>query len=132
MFDWTAYLVLAQRLAKEPDEAARRTAVSRAYYAVFNKARLLLEREGTVINNTGRAHDDVWRTLEAAGRGRRRLGAEGKRLRELRRKADYEGVILALEKVTADAMATAESLNRLVDSEATPKPATYPRPPRQR
>jgi uncharacterized protein (UPF0332 family) len=92
--------------------------VSRAYYAVFNKARLLLEREGTIVSSTGRAHDDVGRTLEAAGRARRRLGAEGKRLRELRRKADHHGAVPALDKVTADALASAESMIRLVDAEA--------------
>lgn len=124
MFDWTSYLVLAQTLAEQGDEASRRSAVSRAYYAVFNKARLLLEREGTVVSDTGRAHDDVWRTLERAGKGRRRLGAEGKRLREMRRKADYVHEVAALEKVTADALATAESLNRLVDAEAATKPGT--------
>jgi uncharacterized protein (UPF0332 family) len=122
MFDWTSYLVLARELAKRPDEASRRTAVSRAYYAIFNKARLLLEGEGTVVSSTGRAHDDIWRTLESAGRGRRRLGAEGKRLREMRRKADYDGGVTSLEKVTADALATAESLNRLVDAEAALRP----------
>jgi uncharacterized protein (UPF0332 family) len=122
MFDWTSYLVLARELAKQPDEASRRTAVSRAYYAIFNKARVLLEGEGAVISATGRAHDDIWRTLEGAGRGRRRLGAEGKRLREMRRKADYAGMVISLEKVTADVLATAESLNRLVDAESALKP----------
>jgi hypothetical protein len=48
---------------------------------------------------------------------------DGKRLREMRRKADYDRVIPALEKVTEDALTTAESLSRLVDAEATPKPA---------
>jgi len=60
--------------------------------------------------------------LEGAGRGRRRLGAEGKRLLEMRRKADYDGVVNSLEKVTADALATAESLSRLVDAEAALRP----------
>jgi hypothetical protein len=39
----------------------------------------------------------------------------------MRRKADYDGTIISLEKVTADAPATAESLNRLVDAETAPK-----------
>ncbi len=121
MFDWTLYLDLARRLGKEPDEASKRSAVSRAYYAVFNRARELLEAEGTPVTNTGKAHDDVWRTLEAAGRGRRKLGIEGKRLRETRRKADYEGVVVALEKVTDDALATADAMNRLVSAEAGSK-----------
>jgi uncharacterized protein (UPF0332 family) len=121
MFDWASYLALAQTLAKSSDEASRRSAVSRAYYAVFNKARRMLEVEGTVIPDTGRAHDDVWRTLEGAGKGRRRLGIDGKRLRELRRKADYVAEVPALDKVTQDALATAETLNRLVDAEAASK-----------
>jgi uncharacterized protein (UPF0332 family) len=124
MFDWASYLVLARELAKQPDEASHRSAVSRAYYAIFNMARLLLEGEGTAITSTGRAHDDVWRALEAAGRGRRKLGADGKRLREMRRKADYDGVVPALEKVVADALATADAMNRLVNAEAARKPGT--------
>jgi uncharacterized protein (UPF0332 family) len=124
MFDWTSYLVVARELAKQPDEGTQRSAISRAYYAIFNKARLLLEGEGTAIANTGRAHDDVWRTLEAAGRGRRKLGTDGKRLREMRRKADYETVVPAVEKIVADALATADAMNRLVDAEAARKPGT--------
>ncbi len=121
MFDWASYLLLARALATQPDEASRRSAVSRAYYAIFNKARLLLEREGTPISDSGKSHDDVWRTLETAGRARRRLGADGKRLREMRRKADYVHEVPALAKVTEDALATAESLNRLIDAETASK-----------
>jgi hypothetical protein len=40
----------------------------------------------------------------------------------MRRKADYDGGVTSLEKVTADALATAESLNRLVDAEAALRP----------
>ncbi len=123
MFDWTSYLVLAQDLAKGADDASRRSAISRAYYAIFSKARLLLEHEGMVISDTGKAHDDVWRTLERAGKGRRRLGAEGKRLREMRRKADYDREFAALEKVAEDAVTTAGRLNQLVDAEATSRAA---------
>jgi uncharacterized protein (UPF0332 family) len=97
--------------------------VSRAYYAIFNKARLLLEGEGIAVSHTGRAHDDVWRTLEGAGRGRRRLGAEGKRLREMRRKADYAAAVPMLERVLEDALATAEGMSKLVDAEATSRAA---------
>jgi uncharacterized protein (UPF0332 family) len=121
MFDWTLYLLLAQSLAQASDEASQRSAVSRAYYAIFNKARLMLEYEGIPISDTGKAHADVWRTLEAAGKGRRRLGQEGKRLRDMRRKADYETKVASLDKVTEDAMKTAGDLNRLVDAEASLK-----------
>jgi uncharacterized protein (UPF0332 family) len=122
MFDWVAFLGLAKELAAKGDEASRRSAISRAYYAVFNKARELLERDGTLLSESGATHEVVWRTLEKAGRGRRRLGIDGKRLREMRRKADYDGEVQALDKVTEDALATAESLTRLVDAEAASRP----------
>jgi uncharacterized protein (UPF0332 family) len=38
-FDWNEYLRLAQSLAEDEGDAARRSAVSRAYYAAFNRAR---------------------------------------------------------------------------------------------
>ncbi len=39
MFVWTDYLVLAERLAaRDADEAALRTAISRAYYAAYHRA----------------------------------------------------------------------------------------------
>jgi hypothetical protein len=71
MFDWTSYFVLARELAKRPEEASRRTAVSRAYYAIFNKARLLLEGEGTVVSSTGgrtTTSGAPWRVLKWIGR----------------------------------------------------------------
>lgn len=37
-FDWDGYLFLAEELALRVDEAAKRSAISRAYYSVFNLA----------------------------------------------------------------------------------------------
>jgi len=37
-FDWNKFLSLAQQLATSSDEACKRTAISRAYYCVFNLA----------------------------------------------------------------------------------------------
>ena len=37
-FEWAMYLTLAEELATRPDEASQRTAISRAYYFVFNLA----------------------------------------------------------------------------------------------
>jgi uncharacterized protein (UPF0332 family) len=121
-FDWSSYLSLARELAVAPGEAARRSAVSRAYYTVFNKARLMLEREGVVVATSGKAHEDVWNALERAGKGRRRLGQGGKRLRDQRRKADYDDEIREFDKFLEDAMRSAESLNRLVDAESAKQP----------
>ena len=37
-FDWTNFLLLAEELATRADDAAKRTAISRAYYFVFHLA----------------------------------------------------------------------------------------------
>lgn len=37
-FDWNEFLKLAEDLALKPDVASKRTAISRAYYFVFNTA----------------------------------------------------------------------------------------------
>jgi uncharacterized protein (UPF0332 family) len=121
-FDWESYLGLARTLAAQADEGARRSAVSRAYYAVFNKARLLLAREGVAVSTSGDSHAAVWNELFKQGKGRRRLGNDGKRLRDHRRKADYEDDVPSLDKIVEDALLMAEHLNRLIDAEAEPKP----------
>ena len=56
-FDWTEFLRLAVDLAgRTTDEAARRSAVSRGYYAAFGVARDFAVRELHFIP-TGRADD---------------------------------------------------------------------------
>lgn len=47
-FDWAGYLSLADYLASRPDEAARRSAISRAYYYVYNIALRRAEQNGFV------------------------------------------------------------------------------------
>ena len=64
-FDWEDYLSLAKELASRADEAALRSAASRAYYAVFCKARNNLRREGATIPRFS-PHDLVWDTYAAA------------------------------------------------------------------
>jgi hypothetical protein len=59
-FDWNHYLTLAQELGKRPDDASKRTAISRAYYAVFNTA----SNRPTVLAYTFTkgegSHERVW------------------------------------------------------------------------
>ena len=117
MFDWQGFLSLAEELSARKDEASKRTAISRAYYYTLNRARALLEREGTPVPDEGRAHQVIWNTLQEAGKARRRLGVTGKRLREYRRKADYDGVVEQIEKTTATAMALAKQMSTLLDEE---------------
>jgi hypothetical protein len=92
-FDWNNFLTLAEQLAQDNDEASQRTAIGRAYYAVFNVA---CER---AIQNCGQPigskHAWCWdQYRQNANRQCRLLGIEGDRLKKLRQKADYESATI--------------------------------------
>lgn len=110
-FDWQDYLALAQRLATEPDDASRRSAVSRAYYAAFHAARLYLATvHGVHTPDRGDVHAFVWSELRRPGRSRSELAAahHGDRLRVDRRKADYDATVqVNFERLARAATATA-------------------------
>ncbi len=59
-FDWNNYLTLAEELAARTDDAAKRTAISRAYYCVFNLA--FVRAESTAGRYPGGVgyHDWCW------------------------------------------------------------------------
>ncbi len=62
-FDWRDYLLLAEDLAtRQGDEAAARSAISRAYYAALGRAAEVLRGEGRTISFM-QTHSDVWRAL---------------------------------------------------------------------
>jgi uncharacterized protein (UPF0332 family) len=115
VFDWAEYLTLAEELAmRHDDEAALRSAVSRAYYAAFCQARNRLRQEGVDIPKTGAAHRVVWSTYRGATEAlRRQIGNAGDRLRRSRNKADYDDEVPRLATVVEDALAKAK---RLVES----------------
>jgi len=91
-FDWMEYLRLAQTLAANGDEASKRTAISRAYYFVFNLAYARVE------DNCGRKppgppgiHAWCWEKYSSNRQAVcRALGIEGSRLKRLRHDADYK------------------------------------------
>lgn len=112
VFDWAQYLVLAEELVlRKDEEAALRSAVSRAYYAAFCKARNRLRQEGVHIPKTGKAHTVVWnRYREAAEERRRYIGMTGDRLRRSRNKADYDDKFPRLATVVEDTTSKAKRL----------------------
>src|ERR1043166_7013556 len=61
------YLRLAETLVAGASEAEWRSAVSRAYYAVFHVARRLLLSCGFVVARADRAHAYLWRRLANCG-----------------------------------------------------------------
>jgi hypothetical protein len=90
-FEWTAYLELAEQLLAG-DEASKRSAISRAYYAAYNKARAYLQQNGVTVSTTGDSHASVWDSLGRRGTTyvRLRAASQGKALRVRRNQADYE------------------------------------------
>jgi uncharacterized protein (UPF0332 family) len=118
---WGSYVVLAAYLVRLESEAAKRSAVSRAYYGVFNAARNRLEVDGMEIENH-RVHERVWRAFKnaehassATERKWRMIGELGASLRALRNQADYVDVVPALDKRAEWAVAIAERILLLLD-----------------
>lgn len=97
-FDWSEYFDIAQELAIQAknntphQEAKLRAAISRAYYALFNKARDLLRRydkmrEPDYVN----IHEYVREQFKnSAEQDRQQIGVTLDRMRLFRNIADYE------------------------------------------
>jgi len=113
-FQWSEYLTLARELigqAGSPagQEARRRAAVSRAYYAAFCESRNdLREREGHRIPVGGRAHQYVRDEFKkSADRRRKQVGYDLDRLRSDRNTADYNDHVAGLDAMTKADLALA-------------------------
>lgn len=82
-FEPLAFLEFARRLAiSEDSEAGLRTAVSRAYYAIF-----LTAREKTGVRDKHKSHEKVIKALKLASK---KTGEKLDSLRRLRSVADYD------------------------------------------
>src|SRR5712664_3338064 len=89
-FDWLDFLTLAQELGARGDAASKRTAISRAYYFVFNLSCVRAK------NNCGpkpagvTTHAWCWQKFSnTPDPNCSALGTEGDRLKRLRHRADY-------------------------------------------
>ncbi len=60
-FGWRDLQELAEKLKQEPDEASKRAAISRIYYAAFWRARDFLMEDGFVFHDFDGSHRQVWR-----------------------------------------------------------------------
>ena|SRR6266446_4970877 len=116
-FDWALYLGIARTLAAQStDEAALRSAISRAYYAAFGVASIRMRIDGKNVPDTGDAHRVLWEHFESANdKFRRKIGQDGKRLRWRRRQADYNATAKVSTSEVTDSVRTAESILRFVD-----------------
>jgi uncharacterized protein (UPF0332 family) len=89
--DETGFLELADELSMGSRQADWRSAISRAYYAAFHKARSILFRAGFRTPDGERAHAYLWMRLSNTGHPDvNDAGGRLSRLRALRNWADYD------------------------------------------
>ena len=86
-----AFLDLAKELVGRNDEAALRSGVSRAYYALHNEVRVFLENNQITLPREAGAHERIIRYLRESGNAD--VGCIAKALDDLRgdrNEADYD------------------------------------------
>jgi hypothetical protein len=89
-FDWNRYLTLAEELATRADEASKRSAISRAYYCVFNLA--FARAQSTAGPRPSGEHRHKWcwtKYRNGPDPFCIQLGVDGDRMHGRRVKADY-------------------------------------------
>lgn len=91
MMDETGFLDVADDLSAGLREADWRSAISRAYYAAFHKARKLLRQGGFAVPHGEQTHAYLWFRLSNAGHPDvMRAGTKLGHLRTARNRADYD------------------------------------------
>jgi hypothetical protein len=117
---WTEYIALADELGHRDSEAARRSAVSCAYYGAFNLARRWLEGQIGPVDNRA-VHRKVWDTFRQPDLATadtwttwERIGELGDYLRALRNQADYDDTLPDLGRHATEAVAGARRILALL------------------
>jgi uncharacterized protein (UPF0332 family) len=122
-FDWADFLVLAKELAQQPShlpgsEARQRSAISRAYYAVFCRARnhLRTAHPHLAIPADVEAHGFVRQQFANSADPMSRVVAVNLgRLRDYRNQADYDDQIARPEDTAQMALAYADAAMAALD-----------------
>jgi uncharacterized protein (UPF0332 family) len=123
-FNWSEYYGLAEELGKRADEASLRSAISRAYYYVYNLA--LRRAEANDFKFViGGIHTQLWRVFQDSPEPDcKQLGTIAARLKEKRERADYNSFFARVQDevpvLLADARDFAARLDKL--------PARFPNP----
>ena len=116
------FLTLAQNLAIAGNEAAWRSAASRAYDAAFHVARELLEGLRFVVPRAERGHAYLWLRLSNCGDAHVQLaGRELNDLRGERNRADYDVTRSFLQAAARGHVRVAQRIIQILDS-ATVEP----------
>ena len=112
MFDWNDFRTLAEELRGRETEAAKRTAISRVYYAVYWRARNFLENEGFLIRQYEGSHIQIWNQYkQKSGQTNKAIGRFGSELHRFRVQADYITEIKDVKQLTEDSFQIAEKIS---------------------
>ena len=112
VFDWSEYLKLAKQLAANPDEASRRSSISRAYYCVYHKASERAVSTGYVDQQK---HWKLWDVYDRnTDRACRKLSSIGSRMQKERVAADYDSAATRIaERMNVQLDRASDFLTRL-------------------
>lgn len=112
VFDWGEYSSLAEQLRSQPDEASKRSAISRLYYSIFHQAQnYLKEKQGFQDSVMGKdSHRRVWEGYLHKGRSFRPIAEEGLRIKNNRQEADYNPEILKLDELVDETFIKAKKI----------------------
>lgn len=119
MDDWEGFLELAEALSHASTDAAQRTAISRASYAVYHAASSHIRRKHLIEPNHRLSHRTVWRILKLSTHmDSRDAGFRGEDLKRLRQNADYTSpypgdLATDAREAVAEARALLDAISRL-------------------
>ena len=125
-FDWTDFLTLAEELATKTDEASQRTAISRAYYCVFNLASARAQSKVGPRPKNAPSHQWCWdQYISTPNLTCRQLGNTGDRMKRMRVDADYTAA--KIPRLDDEVQRMLEDAHQFLADLATLDPK-YPRP----
>lgn len=108
-FDWSEYFRLADELAKRQDEAALRSALSRAYYYVYHLALKRAVDNGFATKSGEGTHTQMWRNFSGSPEPDcRKLAEIGGRLKEKRERADYNHFYARIHEEISEMLSDAQ------------------------
>ena len=127
-FNWNEYLQLATTLSANQDEASQRTAISRAYYAVFHAAAL----QATPNGYSEHSHGRLWKMYAVdADVNARRISALGNQMKRAREEADYVSATPRVSDIMTQQLANANTFVSLLTQVPTSSPQLLPPNPRK-
>ncbi len=109
-FDWNKFYPLAEELRQRADEASKRTAISRFYYAIYWRARIVLESEGFIFRQNDSSHRQIWHEYKNRGLTYQAISISGSKLHLFRVEADYRPEIEDLDELVEKSFKLVEKI----------------------